>query len=58
MVLDGFVIDEPETPANVRAFNHPGSGRVPRPASWPWGDATRANAGWWECAWIHGVIPT
>src|SRR5207248_10668080 len=29
MARDGFVIDVPDTPANVRAFGRPGSGRAP-----------------------------
>jgi hypothetical protein len=29
MALDGFVVDGPDTPANVRAFGPPGSGRAP-----------------------------
>ena len=29
MALDGFVVDVPDTPANVRAFGRPGSSRAP-----------------------------
>lgn len=29
MALDGFVVDLPDTPANVRAFGRPGSSRAP-----------------------------
>lgn len=29
MALDGFVVDVPDTPANVRAFKRPGSSRAP-----------------------------
>jgi len=29
MALDGFVVDVPDTPANLRAFGRPGSSRAP-----------------------------